>query len=55
MAPTEGRVAKPEPRWGCRRGRPTPIYEISACDIWLNTTYTVAEQPEIYCLRHYDI
>jgi len=32
MAP---RVAKPEPRWGCRRGRPTPIYEISACDIWL--------------------
>jgi len=20
MAPTEGRVAKPERRWGCRRG-----------------------------------
>jgi len=22
MAPTEGRVAKPERRWGCRRGTP---------------------------------
>jgi len=28
MAPTEGRVAKPERRWGCRRG--TPVYT-SAC------------------------
>jgi len=24
MAPTEGRVAKPERRWGCRRGTPSP-------------------------------
>jgi len=24
MAPTEGRVAKPERRWSCRRGTPTP-------------------------------
>jgi len=23
MAPTEGRVAKPERRWDCRRGTPT--------------------------------
>jgi len=23
MAPTEGRVARPERRWGCRRGIPT--------------------------------
>jgi len=23
MAPTEGRVARPERRWGCRRGTPT--------------------------------
>jgi len=23
MAPTEGRVAKPEHRWGCRHGTPT--------------------------------
>jgi len=23
MAPTEGRVATPERRWGCRRGTPT--------------------------------
>jgi len=23
MAPTEGRVAKPERRWGCRRGTPS--------------------------------
>jgi len=22
MAPTDGRVAKPERRWGCRRGTP---------------------------------
>jgi len=22
MAPTEGRVARPERRWGCRRGTP---------------------------------
>jgi len=22
MAPTEGRVARPELRWGCRRGTP---------------------------------
>ena len=24
MAPTEGRVARPERRWGCRRGTPEP-------------------------------
>jgi len=24
MAPTEGRVARPERRWGCRRGTPPP-------------------------------
>jgi len=24
MAPTEGRFARPERRWGCRRGTPTP-------------------------------
>jgi len=23
MAPTEGRVARPERRWGCRRGTPS--------------------------------
>jgi len=23
-APTEGRVARPERRWGCRRGTPDP-------------------------------
>jgi len=24
MAPTESRVARPERRWGCRRGTPGP-------------------------------
>jgi len=28
MAPTEGRVARPERRWGCRRG--TPEYSQTA-------------------------
>jgi len=28
MAPTEGRVAKPERRWGCRRGTPASSYFI---------------------------
>jgi len=27
MAPTEGRVARPERRWGCRRGTPAPNEE----------------------------
>jgi len=26
MAPTEGRVAKPERRWGCRRGTRSAMY-----------------------------
>jgi len=25
MAPTEGRVARPERRWGCHRGTPSTI------------------------------
>jgi len=28
MAPTEGRVARPERRWGCRRG--TPGFKVTA-------------------------
>jgi len=28
MAPTEGRVARPEWQWGCRRG--TLVYQMSA-------------------------
>jgi len=27
MAPTEGKVARPERRWGCRRGTPTNLRE----------------------------
>jgi len=27
MAPTEGRVARPERRWGCRRGTPYKALE----------------------------
>jgi len=26
MAPTEGRFARPERRWGCRRGTPNPVW-----------------------------
>jgi len=26
MAPTEGRVARPERQWGCRRGTPMAIW-----------------------------
>jgi len=26
MAPTEGRVARPERRWDCRRGRKRAVY-----------------------------
>jgi len=32
MAPTEGRIAKPERQWGCRRGTPdatTKLYYLS--------------------------
>jgi len=29
MAPTEGRIAKPERRWGCRRGTPTSTLAVS--------------------------
>jgi len=28
MAPTEGRVARPEQQWGCRRGTPTMGHEV---------------------------
>jgi len=31
MAPTEGRVARPERRWGCRRG--TPVLFASTCTV----------------------
>jgi len=27
MAPTEGRVARPERRWDCRRGTPAVLQE----------------------------
>jgi len=30
MAPTKGRFARPERRWGCRRGTPTYI-ELRDC------------------------
>jgi len=30
MAPTEGRVARPERRWGCRRGTPMSITSAAA-------------------------
>jgi len=29
MAPTEGRVARPERRWGCRRGNPDMMEEFN--------------------------
>jgi len=29
MAPTEGRVARPERRWGCRRGNPNTMEEFN--------------------------
>ena len=35
MAPTEGRFARPERRWDCRRGTPEENYEI--CSIKLKT------------------
>jgi len=31
MAPTEGRVARPERRWGCRRGTPQWTVENVTC------------------------
>jgi len=36
MAPTEGRVARPERRWGCRRGTPTKfgLLRIDSASVW---------------------
>jgi len=31
MAPTEGRVGKPERRWGCRRGTPSDLQLQNTC------------------------
>jgi len=34
MAPTEGRVARPERRWGCRRGTPE-VGEHAPVHLWI--------------------
>jgi len=33
MAPTEGRVARPERRWGCRRGTPRNLLDIETSNL----------------------
>jgi len=38
MAPTEGRVARPERRWGCRRG--TPI-SLPSTEVLLAIVYVI--------------
>jgi len=42
MAPTEGRVARPERRWGCRRGTANVIMCLSQQSLYLVHVY-VAE------------
>jgi len=43
MAPTEGRVARPERRWSCRRGTPASKQVI-------HTSVTQGLQLKCYCL-----
>jgi len=45
MAPTEGRVARPERRWGCRRG--TPVLLASTCTV--NAAYFSFAPPSGIC------
>ena len=33
MAPTDGRVARPERQWGCRRGTPSSLFRRTDCAI----------------------
>jgi len=54
MAPTEGRVARPELRWGCRRG--TPLTGMLTALHWLqfsedcSTSHTMS----IYWLQYFE-
>jgi len=39
MAPTEGRVAKPERRWDCRHGTPAyPYKQLTQVGCWQSST-----------------
>jgi len=64
MAPTEGRVAKPEWQWSCRRGTPT-LYALVLTEkknvfkecpklvvLWLVSHNSLGKefQPSFYCL-----
>ena len=42
MAPTEGRVARPERRWGCRRGTPTLLVASADYVAWLSGSALVS-------------
>jgi len=46
MAPTEGRVARPERRWGCRRGTPRSIWSLTLEVQRENAPYSSSEPNE---------
>jgi len=46
MAPTDGRVVRPERRWGCRRG--TPNLGDNGM-VYFPQTSTVVQWPQFFC------
>jgi len=48
MAPTEGRVARPERWWNCRRGIPAPVTTSSYADLMLRSV-TMRDLWELLC------